>query len=75
MDPFTHKTFIIATMWHEGEEEMRLMLRSLMDLSKETLMPKEEYESHIVFDDGKKMYTSYDVIIGQLGNGDVIRRA
>lgn len=51
------------------------MLRSLMDLSKETLMPKEEYESHIVFDDGKKMYTSYDVIIGQLGNGDVIRRA
>ncbi len=33
MDPFTHKTYIIATMWHEGEEEMKFAISSLTALS------------------------------------------
>lgn len=54
-DPFRHKTFVLATMWHEGEEEMKEMVGSLVSLSKEvTHSLNEEYETHIVFDDAVK---------------------
>lgn len=54
-DPFRHKTFILATMWHEGEEEMRYVVESLAALSHEVQgLLLEEYETHIVFDDAIK---------------------